>query len=203
MTAVRDADTTNETFTLNHSSSSTEDSRFQNITVPSVTVNVDDTEAPNYHLRSILVPYDLELGEKALPEEEINVRTGYPFYQNMYVVAVGDRWSPSGVWADPDQDRIWVVDPIHFGIHALKLSALEEGRVERHIAADTTVFDYRFNYNCHFMRTRASGDHGNPSLTAMWGNDDTIWVANDESGQLGRLPAEWLAYFRMLYRQRH
>ena len=147
-------------------------------------MNVDDTEAPNYHLRSILVPYDLELGEKALPEEEINVRTGYPFYQNMYVVAVGDRWSPSGVWADPDQDRIWVVDPIHFGIHALKLSALEEGRVERHIAADTTVFDYRFNYNCHFMRTRASGDHGNPSLTAMWGNDDTIWVANDESGQL-------------------
>ena len=105
-----------------------------------MSVNVDDTEAPNYHLRSIRVPYDLALGEKALPEEEINVWAGYPFYQNMYVVAEGDRWSPSGVWADPvpdpDQDIIWVVDPIHFGVHALNLSALKDGRVERHIAAD-------------------------------------------------------------------
>ena len=149
-----------------------------------MTVNVDDTEGPNYHLRSILVPYDLALGEKALPEEEINVWAGYPFYQNMYVVAEGDRWSPSGIWADPSQDTIWVVDPIHFGIHALKLSALKDGRVERHIAADTSEFDYRFNYNCHFKRTRASGDHGNPALTEMWGDDDTIWVVNDESGQL-------------------
>ena len=184
VTALRDADTKNETMTLNHSSRSMEDSRFQHITVPSVTVNVDDTEAPNYHLRSIRVPYDLALGDKALPEEEINVWTGYPFYQNMYVVAVGDRWSPTGVWADPEEDMIWVVDPIHFGVHALKLSALKDGRVERHIAAGTTEFDYRFNYNCHFKRTRASGDHGNPVLTEMWGNDDTIWVANDESGQL-------------------
>ena len=162
VTAIRDADTTNETMTLIHRAFSSGDSRFHTITVPSVTVNVDDTEAPNYHLRSILVPYDLALGEKALPEEEINVWTGYPFYQNMYVVAVGDRWSPTGVWADPEEDMIWVVDPIHFGIHALKLSALKDGRVERHIAADTTEFDYRFNYNCHFKRTRASGDHGNP-----------------------------------------
>ena len=184
VTAVRDADTTNETFTLNHSAFSSGDSRFHTITVPSVTVNVDDTEAPNYHLRSILVPYDLELGEKALPEEEINVWAGYPFYQNMYVVAEGDRWSPSGIWADPSQDTIWVVDPIHFGIHALKLSELKDGRVERHIAADTSEFDYRFNYNCHFKRTRASGDHGNPALTEMWGDDDTIWVVNDEHGQL-------------------
>ena len=186
VTAIRDADTSNETVTLFHIVS-TQDSRYFGITIDSVTVNVDDTEAPNYHLRSILVPYDLDLGEKALPEEEINVWAGYPFYQNMYVVAVGDRWSPSGVWADPDpdpdQDMIWIVDPIHFGIHALKLSALQEGRVERHIAAGTSEFDYRFNYNCHFRRFVA-GDHGNPSLTVMWGNDNTIWVANDTSGQL-------------------
>ena len=185
VTATKDANTSNETIPLNHHSFSGDDSRFHNITVPSVTVNVDDTETPNYHLRSILVPYDLALGEKALPEEEIEVWAGYPFYQKMYVVAEGDRWSPSGVWGDPDpdQDMIWVVDPIHFGIHALKLSALKEGRIERHIAADTAKFDYRFNYNCHFRRFVA-GDHGNPSLTAMWGNDNTIWVANDTSGQL-------------------
>ena len=128
VTAIRDASTSNETVTLFHSVTSNDDSRFHTITTPSVTVNVNDTEAPNYHLRSILVPYDLALGEKALPEEEINVWAGYPFYQNMYVVAEGDRWSPSGVWADPDQDMIWVVDPIHFGIHALKLSALKDGR---------------------------------------------------------------------------
>ena len=79
---------------------------------------------------------------------------------------------------------IWVVDPIHFGIHALKLSALEDGRIERYIAAGTSEFDYRFNYNCHFKRTRASGEHGNPALTVMWGDGSTIWVANDESGQL-------------------
>ena len=184
VTATKDEDTSNETIALTHESFSGDDSRFHTITVPSVSVNVDDTEAPNYHLRSILVPYDLELGEKALPEEEINVWAGYPFYQNMYVVAEGDRWSPTGVWADPSQDTIWVVDPIHFGIHALKLSALKDGRVERHIAADISEFDYRFNYNCHFKRTRASGDHGNPALTEMWGDDDTIWVVNDESGQL-------------------
>ena len=183
VTAGKDANTTNETITLTHLAFSG-DSRYNTITIDSVTVNVDDTEAPNYHLRSIRVPYDLALGEKALPEEEINVWTGYPFYQNMYVVAVGDRWSPTGVWADPEEDMIWVVDPIHFGVHALKLSALKDGRVERHIAAGTTEFDYRFNYNCHFGRTRASGDHGNPALTEMWGDDDTIWVVNDESGQL-------------------
>ena len=136
------------------------------------------------YIRSILVPYDLELGEKALPEEEITVWAGYPFYENMYVVAKGDRWSPSGVWGDPAQDMIWVVDPIHFGIHALKLSALKDGLIERHIAADTSEFDYRFNYNCHFKRTRAGGDHGNPALTVMWGDDSTIWVANDEIVQL-------------------
>ena len=183
VTAIRDTNTTNETTTLIHIASTT-DSRYSGITIDSVTVNVDDTEAPNYHLRSILVPYDLELGEKALPEEEINVWAGYPFYEDMYVVAEGDRWSPSGVWGDPAQDRIWVVDPIHFGIHALKLSALKEGRVERYIAVNTSEFDYRFNYNCHFKRTRASGDHGNPALTAMWGDDSTIWVVNDERGQL-------------------
>ena len=143
-----------------------------------------DVTLSDPYIRSILVPYDLELGEKALPEEEITVWAGPPFEEDMYVVAEGDRWSPSGVWGDPVKDMIWVVDPIHFGIHALKLSALKDGRIERYIAAGTSEFDYRFNYNCHFKRTRASGEHGNPALTVMWGDGSTIWVANDESGQL-------------------
>ena len=147
------------------------------------TASTDVTLSGPY-IRSILVPYDLDLGEKALPEEEITVWAGPPFEEDMYVVAEGDRWSPSGVWGDPVKDMIWVVDPIHFGIHALKLSALKDGRIERYIAASTSEFDYRFNYNCHFKRTRASGEHGNPALTVMWGDGSTIWVANDESGQL-------------------
>ena len=111
----------------------------------SVSVRVTDDD--------IRVPYDLDLGEKALPEEEIYVWIPPPFAEEIYVVAEGDRWSPSGVWGDPVKDMIWVVDPIHFGIHALKLSALKGGLIERHIAADTSAFDYRFNYNCHFKRT--------------------------------------------------
>ena len=148
------------------------------------TTTTTDVTLSGPYIRSILVPYDLDLGEKALPEEEITVWAGYPFYEDMYVVAEGDRWSPSGVWGDPVKDMIWVVDPIHFGIHALKLSALEDGRIERYIATGTSEFDYRFNYNCHFNRTQASGAHGNPALTVMWGDDSTIWVVNDESGQL-------------------
>ena len=74
-------------------------------------------------------------GEKALPEEEFEVWTGPPFEETIEGVAEGDIWRPSGLWGDPGTDTIWVVDPSHFGIHALKLSALKQGRVERHVAA--------------------------------------------------------------------
>ena len=180
--AGKDANTINEMVTLTHSAAST-DSNYDGITIDSVTVTVNDREAPNYYVRSILSPPRLGLFEMALPEEEINVWIGPPYSETMYVVAEGDRWAPSGVWGDPAQDTIWVVDPIHFGIHALKLSALKEGRIERHIAADTSEFDYRFNYQCHFNETVASG-YGNPALTVMWGDDETIWVVNVASAKL-------------------
>ena len=188
VSGVNDSDTNGESVTVSLNASgggygSKTASVSVSVTDDDITTSTDVTLSGPY-IRSILVPYDLELGEKALPEEEITVWAGPPFEEDMYVVAEGDRWSPSGVWGDPGQDMIWVVDPIHFGIHALKLSALKDGRIERHIAAGTSEFDYRFNYNCHFKRTRASGDHGNPALTVMWGDGSTIWVANDESGQL-------------------
>ena len=63
------------------------------------------------------------------------------------------------------------------------LSALKQGRVERHVAADTSDFDQRLNYRCHFQASRASGD-GNPSLTVMWGDEDRLLIANDSSGTL-------------------
>ena len=188
VSGVNDSDTNGESVTVSLDASgggygSKTASVSVSVTDDDTTTTTDVTLGDPY-IRSILVPYDLELGEKALPEEEITVWAGPPFEEDMYVVAEGDRWSPSGVWGDPVKDMIWVVDPIHFGIHALKLSALKDGRIERYIAASTSEFDYRFNYNCHFKRTRASGEHGNPALTVMWGDGSTIWVANDESGQL-------------------
>ena len=79
---------------------------------------------------------------------------------------------PSGLWGDPGDDTIWVVDPSHFGIHPLKLSALKQGRIEHLDPAGTGSTHDRFNYNCHFSRSRVGGS-GNPALTVMWGNDDT------------------------------
>ena len=146
-------------------------------------MNVDDADAPDHHIRTIRVPYDLPLGATALPEEEFEVWIGPPFEETIEGVTQGHRWSPSGIWGDPDADIIWVVDPIHFGIHALKLSALKQGRVERHIAADTSEFDNRFNYRCHFSEGRASG-YGNPSLTVMWGSPTRVLIANESSGTL-------------------
>ena len=187
VSGVDDSDTAPETVTVSlNAAGGGYGSKTGSVSV-SVTdddITTTDVTLSGTYIRSILVPYDLDLGEKALPEEELDVWVGYPFYKTIHVVAEGDRWSPSGIWGDPVQDMIWVVDPIHFGIHALKLSALKDGRIERHIAANTSEFDYRFNYNCHFRRLRASGDHGNPALTVMWGNDSTIWVVNDESSQL-------------------
>ena len=184
--AAADSNTTNESVTLTHTATSS-DSLFDGITIPSVIVNVDDQDPPDYHIRTIAVPQGsdaLPLGEKALPDEEINVldgTSGSDVY--IHVVAEGDIWRPSGLWGDVDKDTIWVVDPERFGIHPLKLSALKQGRIERHVAPDSNSFDYRFNYNCHFSRDRVGG-LGNRSLTVISGNDTTIWVANDTSNRL-------------------
>ena len=177
-----DTNNTNEAVTLTHTTTST-DSLFNNITGPSVIVNVDDQDPPDHHIHTIRVPYDLPLGDTALPEEEFTVWTGPPFEETIEGVAEGDVWRPSGLWGEPGTDTIWVVDPSHFGIHALKLSALKQGRVERHVAASTSDFDQRLNYRCHFSQTRASGD-GNPPLTVMWGTGQHMLIANESSGTL-------------------
>ena len=185
VSATADTNTTNESFTLTHTASSS-DSLFDDITIPSVIVNVDDQDAPDHHIRTITVPQGsdaLPPDEKALPEEEFEVWTGPGGFGEIEGVAEGHIWRPSGLWGDTDEDTIWVVDPNHFGIHALKLSALKQGRVERHVAADTSEFDHRLNYRCHFSEDRASG-YGNPSLTVMWGVDSQLWIANDSSGTL-------------------
>ena len=85
----------------------------------------------------------------------------------------------AGSGATPAKDIIWVVDPSHFGIHALKLSALKEGRIERHVAAGTTEFDHRLNYRCHFG-TRPGQRHWKPVAFRDDGERSTqLWVAND------------------------
>ena len=181
-----DANTTNESVRLNHTAVSS-DSLFDGVTVPSVIVNVDDQDAPDHHIHTITAPqgsHALPPGDKALPEEEITVRIVVRGVEHdILVVAEGHRWRPSGIWGDPDADTVWVVDPNHFGIHPLKLSALKQGRIERHIAADASEIDYRLNYRCHFNESRASG-YGNPSLTVMWGRSIQLWIANESSGTL-------------------
>ena len=179
-----DTNTRNESVTLTHEATSS-DSLFDDFTIPSVIVNVDDQDAPDRHIRTIRLPagsHELPPGEKPLPEEEFEVDTGLPFGE-IEGVAEGHVWRPSGLWGQPSKDTIWVVDPSHFGIHALKLSALKEGRIERHVAADTSVADQRLNYRCHFESERASG-RGNPSLTVMWGTNTQLWIANDNSGTI-------------------
>ena len=177
-----DANNMNESVTLTHTAASS-DSLFDDITIPSLIVNVDDQDAPDRHIRTITVPYDLPLGDTALPEEEFEVWTGPPFEETIEGVAEGHIWRPSGLWGDPDTDTVWVVDPNHFGIHALKLSALKQGLIERHVAASTSEFDQRLNYRCHFSESRASGE-GNPSLTVMWGSPTRVLIANESSGTL-------------------
>ena len=178
-----DANNMNESVTLTHTAASS-DSLFDDITIPSLIVNVDEPDAPDRHIRTITVPSDLPLGDTALPEEEFEVWTGFPFDETIEGVAEGHIWRPSGLWGDPDTDTVWVVDPSHFGIHALKLSALKQGRIERHVAASTSDFDQRLNYRCHFSESRASGE-GNPSLTVMWGTSSSeLWIANDSSSTI-------------------
>ena len=184
VSTVSDGNTTNESVRLTHSATSS-DSLFDGITIPSLVVNVDDADAPDYHIHTIRVPHGshaLPYGEKPLPEEEFEVDAGLPFGE-IEGVAEGHIWRPSGLWGDPGEDTIWVVDPSHFGIHALKLSALKEGLIERRVAADTLGLEQRLNYQCHFEQGRASGN-GNPSLTVMFGRSTQLWVANDSSGTI-------------------
>ena len=181
--ADTDADMTNESITLTHTTMST-DGRFDAITAPGVIVNVDDKNAPDYHIGTITVPresYELAPGEKPLPEEQYEVSIGS--FGDITGVAEGDVWRPNGLWGDPVSGTVWVVDPYHQGIHSLSLSALKQGRIERRVASDTSELDFRFNYECHFSEDRASGD-GNPFLTVMWGTDQDMLIANEFSGTL-------------------
>ena len=202
--ADADANSTNESVTLTHTATSS-DSFFDGITIPSVIVNVDDQDAPDHHIRTITLPpgsHALPPGEKPLPEEEIYplvhlppampIESGIEFlitdpskqaFEHINVVARGHIWRPSGLWGEPDTDTIWVVDPSHSGIHPLKLSALKQGLIERQVAANTSEFDQRLNYNCHFSEDRTIGN-GNPSLTVMWGMATELWIANNSSGTL-------------------
>ena len=145
-----------------------------------------DKVLPEEEINDVLVylPYfpDVESGEEGIPFGIVDPIDGvYDDY--IQVVAEGHIWRPSGLWGDPGEDTIWVVDPSHFGIHALKLSALKEGRIERRVAADTLGLEQRLNYQCHFKQGLASGN-GNPSLTVMWGTSAQLWVANDSSGTI-------------------
>ena len=184
-----DPNLTNESVRLTHTATSP-DSLFDGITVPSVVVNVDDQDAPDRHIRTVSVPpgsHALPNNQKPLPEEWIRILLSVDTneddeveYNHLEVWAEGHVWQPSGIWGDPGDDTIWVVDPSHFGIHALKLSALKQGRIERY--KDTHQARW-FNFNCHFSRSRVGGV-GNQVLTVMWGNDDIIWVSNDDRGWL-------------------
>ena len=204
VSTVSDENTTNESVTLTHTAASS-DSFFNGITIPSVIVNVDDQDAPDRHIRTITLPpesHELPPGEKPLPEEEIYplvhlppampIESGIEFlitdpseqvFEHINVVASGHIWRPSGLWGEPGTDTMWVVDPSHSGIHPLKLSALKQGLIERHVAAGVSEFDQRLNYNCHFSEDRTIGN-GNPSLTVMWGMATELWIANNSSGTL-------------------
>ena len=68
-----DTNTRNESVTLTHEATSS-DSLFDDFTIPSVIVNVDDQDAPDYHIRTIRCrtgSHALPFGEKPLPEEKI------------------------------------------------------------------------------------------------------------------------------------
>ena len=73
-----DTNTRNESVTLTHEATSS-DSLFDDFTIPSVIVNVDDQDAPDYHIHTIRVPHGshaLPYGEKPLPEERMDCISG-------------------------------------------------------------------------------------------------------------------------------
>ena len=120
---------------------------------------------------------------------------GFEFVKPRLVVE-GDVWEPSGIWGDPDLvwgdadagevGLVWVVDPLSFGIHPFKWKPFKNGELERLEdsavdPADTSGVDYRFGYGCHFRRGVVNGD-GNPGPSVMWGDAETVWVANSWAG---------------------
>ena len=163
-------------------------------------VNLDASSPPDYHAHRIKPRTGLEQGERDLPDEEVTVYLNAPYNSERTVAPKGDSWTPFGIWGDRDQDRVWVADGSHFGIHALNLSDLREGRIRRETAEvgkhattadyDAAGFDYRFNYDCHFTPHEATGkqpeDGGtsNVDLTVLWGDADTIWVFNNALSRL-------------------
>ena len=163
-------------------------------------VNLDASSPPDYHVHRIKPTQGLEQGERDLPDEEVTVYLNAPYNSERTVAPKGDSWTPFGIWGDRDQDRVWVADGSHFGIHALNLSDLREGRIRRETAEvgkhattaeyDAAGFDYRFNYECHFTPHEATGkqpeDGGtsNVDLTVLWGDADTIWVFNNALSRL-------------------
>ena len=178
--------TTNVAHTFTYTAASA-DSRFDGVQARQF-FNWDGSSPPDYHLHRISPRTGLALGERDLPDESMSVYVDFPFYETMDVATEGFFWTPSGIWGDRDADTVWVVNPAHFGIHPLKLSALRQGRIERHVAevpSNTTATqnDYRFSHVCHFD-TANLPPFGNPALTVLWGDDDYIWVANDTAGLL-------------------
>ncbi len=169
--AVADADRVNEAYTLTHATTS-DDNDFAGL-VSDLQVNVDDRSQVDYFLHRIKP----SLGAQPLPYETMEVYVSGPYYEVFTIVKRGHEWTPTGIWGDTELGLVWVVDSERFGIHALELSELKAGRIVRREAADTSEFDHRFNYHCHFKRSRVPGI-GNSDLSVIWGDDSTIWVAN-------------------------
>ena len=117
-----------------------------------------------------------------LPEKRTNVYfPGYGWQNN--VVTKGHEWSPTGIWSS-GSGEVWVVDPIHWGIHALDLGDLRDGIVTRSLPADpATNPDLNMHYECNFSPHKIGGN-GNTPLTAMWGNADTFWIVNSDRNQI-------------------
>ena len=138
----------------------------------------------DHFIQSIGPPEERPLGETVLPTQRILFQP-YRHLPRDHIVIQGHEWSPSGLWGDPANDVIWVVDPNRFGVHALKLSELKQGVIERHVAVAPVEqeLDLRFSQRCHFAKERV-GHNGNNDLSAIWGDVDTIWIANGDRGRL-------------------
>ena len=124
-----------------------------------------------------------------LPEESIPFRPDPSKPLNRTIVAQGHEWSPIGLWGQPGDNRIWVLDLQHFGAHALSLSQFKQGIIERIVAANFNTFDYRIDARFHL--TDPDTNTTNNELSVIVGSADTIWVAN---GRLGRLVALLRSY---------
>ena len=139
-----------------------------------------------HFVRSVRPRPGLALADDDLPNEWVDVRlegqeltTGFG--------AQGHEWSPTGLWADTESNTIWVVDPIHFGVHALSLSELKKGRIDQGEISNSNSNNrpdsQRMTYACHFS-PRQAGYQGNPDLSVIWGDANTLWLANNANGRI-------------------